>query len=138
MKRKRFLLLICALLFLFLLYRNQPFQKAEAFVSRYAASIEAALEAGQPLPEDLPARRVSTWTREHTMVEFFLTGRGLVPSSTYYGCYYSPDDVPLPFQNTDLPLTETEPGRWEWTGEGDNRGITQKIQECWYYYEASF
>ena len=33
---------------------------------------------------------------EHPIVEFFYSGKGIVPSGVYYGFYYSPDDMPVP------------------------------------------
>lgn len=75
---------------------------------------------------------------EHIMVDFPVTGVGIAPSSISYGFYYSPDDVPLAFPNADVALTQYERDSWEWSANGDNRGITKKIAECWYYYEVSF
>ena len=72
----------------------------------------------------------------HDMVEFMVDEDGLIPSAQYYGFYYSPDDVPLAFQNINVPLTEYKENEWEWTEKGDNRGVTKKITECWYYFEA--
>ena len=33
---------------------------------------------------------------------------------------------------------EAENGYWKWHDEGDNGGITKKIGNGWYYYEAWF
>ena len=55
----------------------------------------------------------------------------------YHGFYYSPDDVPLAFQNTAVPLEETADG-WTWRAEGDNRGFTRRLAPGWYYFEAYF
>ena len=70
---------------------------------------------------------------EHEMVEYTVATAG----STYYGFYYSPDDVPLAFQNTDTPLTEAD-GGWVWQAEGDNHGRTYRLKEDWFYFEAEF
>ena len=80
-------------------------------------------------------KAVNHWSGEHEMVEYLVTTAG----DTYYGFYYSPDDVPLAFQNTDAPLApaETEKG-WIWTAEGDNRGRTYRLAEQWFYFEAKF
>lgn len=85
----------------------------------------------------LGVRDVDYWHGEHEMIEFFVTGRGIVPASSYYGFYYSVDGVPLAFQNAKVTLGEKEDG-WEWTEAGDNRGYTEHITGNWYYYEASF
>ena len=77
---------------------------------------------------------VNTWEGEHSMVEFLITTRG----DTYYGCYYSPDDVPLAFQNTEAELTQCGHDSWKWSAEGDNQGKTMKIMDHRYYFKASF
>lgn len=73
---------------------------------------------------------------KHPMVEFMVEGDGVIPPAQYFGFYYSPDDVPLAFQNIEVPLTEYKENEWEWSEEGDNHGVTKKITECWYYFEA--
>ena len=81
-------------------------------------------------------RKVDVWSGEHTMYEFLLgTGMG---DTQYWGVYYSPDDVPLPYQNTDVSLIADDDGSWTWQTDGDNHGTTKKIIEKWYYFEASF
>ena len=71
------------------------------------------------------------------IVQFTCTGKGIIPASKYYGFYYSPSDQPQAFQNVDVNL-EAENGYWKWHDEGDNGGITKKIGNGWYYYEAWF
>ena len=72
------------------------------------------------------------------IVQFCYTGFGLVPSSTYYGFYYSPENVPVSFQNTGLPLTTCEDGTWQWSDGTDNGGVTKSIGNGWFYYQAWF
>ncbi|HBA50466.1 MAG TPA: hypothetical protein DCZ91_22245 [Lachnospiraceae bacterium] len=54
----------------------------------------------------------------HDIVEFSSGGFGIVPSSTYYGFYYSPEDVPVAtafFMNCDgysLVSEEKDEGAW--------------------------
>ena len=101
----------------------------------YEQAAHQLLEDGEVLEiEDIESMYV--FEGEHSMVEFMVDGDGMIPPAQYYGFYYSPDDVPLPFQNVKVPLTEYKENEWEWTDEGDNRGITKKITECWYYFEA--
>ena len=101
----------------------------------YEQAAHQLLEDGEVLEiEDIESMYV--FEGEHNMVEFMVDGDGMIPPAQYYGFYYSPDDVPLPFQNVKVPLTEYKANEWEWTEEGDNRGITKKITECWYYFEA--
>lgn len=72
-------------------------------------------------------------------VEFYCGGSGLVPSSSYYGFYYSPDDLPLA---VDVTLTENlrpvgDGFGWE-EPDGDNRYYTERIMANWYYYESHY
>ena len=75
---------------------------------------------------------------DNSTVEFYMYGTGIVPSSHYYGFYYSKNDIPSCFQNGDCNLNEYEKNKWSWKGTGDNRGKTIKIREYWFYYEAHF
>lgn len=75
---------------------------------------------------------------EHPIVQFCYSGAGLVPSSRYYGFYYSPDGIPAAFYNAAVPLEQVGETEWTWRGEGDNGGVTRAIAERWYFYEAWF
>ena len=44
----------------------------------------------------------------------------------------------MAFQGVDVPLSQSGDGRWTWTAEGDNHGVTWKLSGRWYYFEASF
>lgn len=68
------------------------------------------------------------------MLEFILFTRG----DTYYGCYYSYDNVPLAFQNTEAELTQNGHDYWDWSAENGSHGFTSKISDHWYYFEAAF
>lgn len=111
-------------------YMARPRLQAERFVTQHGMELEEQIQIGGTLPEDLD---VTLWDGEHPMAEVILFAWG----DTYYGCYYSPDGVPLPFQNTGLPLHEEKEG-WSWTVEGDNHGFTAHLEGNWYYFEASF
>lgn len=71
------------------------------------------------------------------IVQFFWGGVGIVPSSKYYGFYYSPNDIAVSYCN-EYKLTEVKSDEWTWKGVGDNGGVTRKICDYWYYYEAWF
>ena len=75
---------------------------------------------------------------EYPIVKFFYSGKGIVPSGVYYGFYYSPDDMPVSVMDGGRPLKSLSEDEWEWTGVGDNGGITKRIKENWFYYEAWF
>ena len=83
-------------------------------------------------------KRISVYKEYKTIVEFSMGGSGMVPSSTYIGFNYSKNDIPAAFQNEKFDLKEIEKNKWEWKEDGDNHGITIKIRDNWYYYEASF
>ena len=75
---------------------------------------------------------------EGWIVQFYAGGSGLVPSSRYYGFYYSPEDQPAAFQNVQVPLTSDGQGEWTWSDGTDNGGRTKRIAPHWFYYEAWF
>ena len=112
--------------------------RVSLFVHSYHELIEEALAAGNGVPADdavlLGYDYVNSWEGAHPMTEFVIMTYG----DTYYGCYYSPDDVPLAFQNTDVEVTQDGHDYWEWEAEGDNHGSTSKIMEQWYFFKASF
>ena len=99
---------------------------AEAYL---ADPIEAA-------KQDLPAGiiQIDRFRGEHDMVQFALRSSLI---NQYCGYYYSPDDVPLPFQNADVPLTKTADG-WTWQDEVGNYGTTKRILKHWFRYTANF
>lgn len=117
---------------------SNPQIRTNLFVRLYHDDIEEGLRMNAGVPADdvvlFGYKYVNTWEGEHSMVEFLITSRG----DTYYGCYHSPDDVPLAFQNTEVELTQCGHDSWKWSAEGDNAGKTMKIMEHWYYFEASF
>lgn len=114
-----------------------PKIRANVFVALHDTTVEDAYQAG------IYPDKIGHWVphkqfREHPIVEFTLFSFGLAPGTSYYGCYYSPDDVPVPFQHVNVPLSQKDDGIWEWTGDGDNYGTTAKMKEHWYYFEAHF
>ena len=142
MKRKRTKIIIAALIGIVLLasvfcYAN-PKIRTSLFVYAYHDLIEEGLAAGNGVPADdavmFGYKYVNSWDAEHPMTEFLITAWG----DTYYGCYYSPDGVPLAFQNTDAELVQDGHDYWEWSADGDNHGETSLILGNWYYFEASF
>ena len=126
------------LLFVMICMFSNPKFKTIMFVRSYHELIEKSLEAGHGVPADETVfwgyKMVNTWEKESEMTEFIISTKG----DTYYGCYYSPNDVPLAFQNTEVELVQNGHDYWEWKAEGDNYGSTSKIMECWYYFEVSF
>ena len=137
-KRKWIWIGLTEILIVTILTVSNPQIRTNIFVRLYHEQIEEGLRMHAGVPADdvtiFGYDAVNTWEGEHSMVEFVITSRG----DTYYGCYYSPDDVPLAFQNVDAKLTQDGHDYWEWEAEGDNHGSTSKIMDHWYYFEASF
>ena len=108
------------------------------FVHSYHKQIEENLNKGNGVPAKdallIGYDSVNYWDGNHPMIEFIMMSYG----DTYYGCYYSLDDVPLPFQNVDVKLVQTKDDECTWKEKGDNKGTTSKIMKNWYYFEASF
>lgn len=115
-----------------------PQLRVNLFVHSYHELIEEGLANGNGVPADdavlFGYKSVNTWEGSHSMTEFIIISYG----DTYYGCYYSPDDVPLAFQNADVELTQDGHYYWEWSADGDNHGSTSKIMDHWYFFRASF
>ncbi len=71
-------------------------------------------------------------------IDFYCYGLGLVPSSIYYGFYYTSKNEPKGFQNVYVKF-EPDGDGWRWKEpSGDNWQYTKKITDHWYYYEAGF
>lgn len=136
--RKISLLAICILLAAIFSVYSLPKLRAAVFVKLYHEQIEEALSHGHGVPAEdaviFGYDAVNSWDGTYPMTEFILQSRG----DTYYGCYYSPEDVPLAFQNTPVILRPDAGDAWQWQAEGNNRGSTSKITDCWYFFEASF
>ena len=142
MKKKNVIIIIAAfLLFVVALigwkvWNNVPERKAAQFVTQNGSAFSELVDSGQAIPKTFNGVTIDVWNGEYLMYEFLL-GSG-IGEYQYWGVYYSPDDVPLPFQNTDVPLLENGKESWTWQAEGDNHGTTQRIAPKWYYFEASF
>lgn len=72
------------------------------------------------------------------MVEFLVSNGGFGPSSKYYGFYYSPQNIPMAYQEQNVELLENETG-WQWSDpSSDNQYYTEKIIDYWYWFEMDF
>lgn len=131
-------LLSMAALFSLSAHRSTP----EAFFFQHQEELQAAAEhvlaagsaKGMTVEE---VEFIDFWPGPAPIIEFTTSGSGLAPSSHYEGLYYSPSDTPAPFQNTQIPLQESETG-WSWTDGTDNHGSTTRIAPCWFTFEAHF
>ena len=143
MNRKKWILIVLAVILVAgLVVTRNPRIRTYLFVMLYHEQIEEGLKAQAGVPADdavlFGYQYVNSWEGQHPMTEFLISGSGFGSQTAYYGCYYSPDDVPLAFQNMAAKLTQCGHDAWKWTGAGDNRGKTIKIMDHWYYFEASF
>lgn len=129
-------------------YFGNPLLRVKVFVVLHSEELTQRIALANPegredlyspsVPTGMGIRTFNLWPGTHDMIEFSLFASGFGSETTYYGCYYSFDDVPLAFQNGDVDLVQNGHDYWEWKGEGDNWGATQKLADNWYYFEASF
>ena len=85
----------------------------------------------------------TTVGKEDSFVKCNCGGSGLVPSSSYsgfyYGFYYSPMDIPLVVDVTKTENLSSMDGGWGCKEpNGDKSYYTERIMECWYYFESHF
>lgn len=75
---------------------------------------------------------------EQGMVEFTTGAFGLAPGSHYEGFYFSASDEHLSAFGSGLPM-KGEGDAYSWSEPGtDNRGTSDRIMECWFWFEAWF
>ena len=77
---------------------------------------------------------------DKTVVDFYCGGAGIGSGTSYVGFYYTPDnDMTAVWCAPSSDLLEVCGNGFQWREEkGDNRYYTEKICECFFYYEASF
>ena len=136
--KKKWVYAVLILLILLGSYLGNPFLRVKTFIFLHHSQIEDSLTDHNGVPVIWGVNSVNTWEGEHDMTELILFASGFGSETTYYGCYFSWDDVPLAFQNLDTELVQNGHVYWKWQGEGDNCGATQRILDHWYYFEASF
>ena len=139
-KKKRIVTIILWLAALAVLFIwSSPEQKVDRFVAKNAEVLEESLgtDLSGGYPGGLGIQYYNCWGEDsgHPIGEFCF-GPSILHGRQYYGCYYSPDDVPRGFQSVEVTLVPDGENRWTWRAEGDNHGMTKKIQDRWYYFEA--
>ena len=139
-KKKRIVTIILWLAALAVLFIwSSPEQKVDRFVAKYAEVLEESLgtDLSGGYPGGLGIQYYNCWGEDsgHPIGEFCF-GPSHLHGRQYYGCYYSPDDEPRGFQSVEVTLVPDGENCWTWHAEGDNRGMTKKIQDRWYYFEA--
>lgn len=141
MKKKkrivRIILWLAALAVLFIW--SLPEQRVSRFVAKNAEVLEESLgtDLSGGYPGGLGIQYYNCWGEDsgHPIGEFCF-GPSILHGRQYYGCYYSPYDEPRGFQSMEVTLVPDGENCWTWRAEGDNRGMTKKIQDRWYYFEA--
>ena len=122
-----------------LFWWTSPEQRVDRFVAKNAEVLEESLgtDLSGGYPGGLGIQYYNCWGEDsgHPIGEFCF-GPSILHGRQYYGCYYSPDDEPRGFQSVEVTLVPDGENRWTWRAEGDNRGMTKKIQDRWYYFEA--
>ena len=146
MKKRWLIILVAVVIFFADIVANTPERRTTRFYNKNETQLNQIIEGYiaegtlsythdlGTLSIDMNDVYVNAWDGEHLMVEFLL----FTPMGKYRGIYWSADDVPLAFQNMEEQIIQVEENRWEWQGYGDNHGMTTKIDENWYYFEARF
>ena len=131
--------IVWAAAILMLFWWTAPEQRVDRFVAKNAEVLEESLgtDLSGGYPGGLGIQYYNCWGEdsEHPIGEFSF-GSSLLHGRQYYGCYYSPDDETRGFQSVEVTLVPDGENCWTWHAEGDNRGMTKKIQDRWYYFEA--
>ena len=131
--------IVWAAAILMLFWWTAPEQRVDRFVAKNAEVLEESLgtDLSGGYPGGLGIQYYNCWGEDsgHPIGEFCF-GPSILHGRQYYGCYYSPDDEPRGFQSVEVTLVPDGENCWTWRAEGDNRGMTKKIQDRWYYFEA--
>lgn len=131
--------IVWAAAILTLFWWTAPEQRVSRFVAKNAEVLEESLgtDLSGGYPGGLGIQYYNCWGEDsgHPIGEFCF-GPSILHGRQYYGCYYSPDDEPRGFQSVEVTLVPDGENRWTWRAEGDNHGMTKKITDRWYYFEA--
>ena len=130
-KSKIISIILAVLLVCFAAYFLNAELRVKCFVAAYADDYEN----WDGVPANIGIKYTNIWDNsEHSMHEMILFTFG----DNFYGCYYSPDDVPLAFQNMNVELIRNGHDFWTWSVDGDKHGETSKIKDNWYYFKAKY
>lgn len=111
-------------------YFINPELRVKCFVEKY--SDEYAKWDGYP--SNIGINYSNVWTNDkgqamHEMILFTI-------GDTFYGCYYSYEDVPMPFQCLEYELVPKDENTWIY--DGKSSGETSKIKDNWYYFRVRY
>ncbi len=139
MKKAKYLLLIfLAIAVIGLVCRDVLIQTYVRLCSdRLEAYAVRLLEGGERKSGRYGPWKTSVYPDEEK-VEFSTGGFGLAPAATYKGFYYAGDNTHKPFSAATQISMETDGDRATWTDGTDNHGVSIRLTEKWFWYEASF
>ncbi len=118
-------------------YVNNNYKELEKISKKYIAG-EKVKYPGVIEYITVCAEYESYCTSTTTTVHFTTSTKGLVPSGTSIGFYYSTNDIPVGYEGGYDNLEKVGKNKWKWNDVGDNHGTTIKIRDNWYYFDASF
>lgn len=124
-------------------YISNPKRQIKNFINENSKELvtiaESYLDSDTSIKTYKGVEVEQVFSRNNDIVQFYYGGKGIAPASKCYGFYYSPDDVPAAYQNSNYNLTDVSDDEWKWLENGtDNGGRTIRIREKWFYYEAWF
>lgn len=124
-------------------YISNPERQIKKFISQNSEELMTIAEAY--LNDDMTTKIFKgvkvegAFRGDSDIVQYYYSGKGIAPASKYYGFYYSPDDVPVAYENSNYRLSKVSDDEWKWLEENsDNGGRTIRIMQKWFYYEAWF
>lgn len=131
--------IVWAAAILMLFWWTAPEQRVSRFVAKNAEVLEESLgtDLSGGYPGGLGIQYYNCWGEDsgHPIGEFCF-GPSILHGRQYYGCYYSPDDEPARLSERGGHARAGRRKLLDVHAEGDNRGMTKKIQDRWYYFEA--
>lgn len=139
--------ILLVFLFIFLVYLGSDHlnqQQIADLVSENRDRIEACIQAGETdqLKDWKGVKDITI--EKNGCIGFYCGGDGFGPATSYFGFYYSPDDIPYDIEHMTYggELLENK-GGWIWQEyRGDQRGdnvfYTERICPCFFYYESHF
>lgn len=148
MKRNKLILaviLVCITILAFSLFSYLR-SSSKGNVAKYVKLHETELTAfaEQIISNDTAEASYQGWEVQYFpgsddigIVQFTISSFGLVPSGTYKGFYYSPSNEPSGFQGRTEGLIFDGTG-WTWSDGNSPSGYTEKITNCWYWFEVRF
>lgn len=130
---------VIAILFLFVQY-NQSYNRITRYVNRnHERLTEYCQKYDSGMQENMKEDGIEVFGHYGNAVMFHYNGYGMGSQTKYCGFYYTPDDKPASsFMDVSYQLADDGHGGWNWMSQDDNEGMTKKIRDNWYYYEAWF